>query len=205
MKDEISSESELETQSKAPIEVQIEKGKNVEAKEFHPRRVEIAIVDTSPALYVHPIYYELPVPVEAAPPVPVSKLQSRLTRIRTETQPINEAQLEQIDVKNAPQVVQLKIEAKETSQELQPHDELISTLPHEQQSQLHRITNLPRKYFQEAFDYFLSYYEDSQCVPLNHEAINSFLTAKGISTHESDPTHMSYDRRQFPDLQTFTD
>lgn len=65
--------------------------------------------------------------------------------------------------------------------------ESLAKLTENQQTHLIYIVNVPQKYFQEAFEYFVEYFKEVQCVPLNMEAVNSYLLSRRVEVEEIKP------------------
>lgn len=154
-----------------------EKGKNVEAKEFLPRQKIFELSTESQFLQS---CFDLPCVLE--PPIPVSKLQSRLEQIRTSANKLESSLTEENKRKNDEiQCFEPQIDNKTTS-----------SLPLDQQSALSQMSKLSPKYFQDAFDYFVSYHKDIQQTSLNFRLIESFLGAKGISIKRKFPEKVNF-------------
>jgi hypothetical protein len=170
-----------ELKSGSSSEAEAEKGRNVNAKEFLPKRKQIKPQVSSMSL--SNIYQ-----------IPTSKVQSRLERIKNSAASNinsnvfgeNQEMLKIFDMKS--------VKLQNDSHTLLPEDQQLSLL---------HISNLESpRYFQEAFDYFVSYYEEEQKVILNYDAIESFLGLKGITVKRKVEDHqVFYKKSDFPDLK----
>jgi hypothetical protein len=81
--------------------------------------------------------------------------------------------------------------------------ESLAKLTADQQTQLMYIENVPSKYFQSTFEYFVNYFVEIQCVPLDLDAVHSYLLSRGVAIAEiKPPTPFQHENFSFERKQT---
>ena len=122
-----------------------------------------------------------------------SKLQNRLDRIRSISEPQTEALKTPIETKHCHSMEVLPTcETSTISKVSQKQLDSIalnslSKLTHDQRSHLVYISTVPAKYFQEVYEYFIDYYVNVQCVNLDFAAVETYLSSRGIEFAKIQP------------------
>jgi hypothetical protein len=122
-------------------------------------------------------------------PIQPSKVQNRLDRVRCTPQL-------QPKVVEIPKSDEIKPKSPQKASPFEGFtqaqldkiaNEALDKLTTDQQAQLIYIAKVPSKYFQEVYEYFVDYFENVQCVPLDMTAVEAFLQSRGVHAEKIKP------------------
>ena len=155
----------------------------------------------------NPVYAYVPFEPTRIDQFQPSKLQKRLDRIRSVSESQKEVPKIPIEAThcNSTEVLPICVPSavpklSQTQLDLIAFESL-SKLTHDQQSHLVYISNVPPKYFQEMYEYFVDYYVDVQCVNLDLAAVEAYLSSRGIEVPKMQPPK-PFEQKIFSQIET---